>query len=85
MENLENNVENTEISVLENIEYEESTECDLAEIEEGEVYMAETETLRDDLYQYHRENTVLGFFIVLAIGVIIGILLFDIFSKKWHV
>lgn len=83
MENIENNVENTEI--LENIEYEESTEWDLAEIEEGEVYMAETETLRDDLYQYHRENTVLGFFIVLAIGVIIGILLFDIFSKKWHV
>lgn len=85
MENIENNVENTEISILENIEYEESTEWDLAEIEEGEVYMAETETLRDDLYQYHRENTVLGFFIVLAIGVIIGILLFDIFSKKWHV
>lgn len=85
MENIENNVENTEISILENIEYEESTECDLAEIEEGEVYMAETETLRDDLYQYHRENTVLGFFIILAIGVIIGILLFDIFSKKWHV
>lgn len=85
MENIENNVENTEISILENIEYEESTECDLAEIEEGEVYMSETETLRDDLYQYHRENTVLGFFIVLAIGVIIGILLFDIFSKKWHV
>lgn len=85
MENIENNVENTEISILENIEYEESTEWDLAEIEEGEVYMAETETLHDDLYQYHRENTVLGFFIVLAIGVIIGILLFDIFSKKWHV
>lgn len=85
MENIENNVENTEISILENIEYEESTEWDLAEIEEGEVYMAETETLRDDLYQYHRENTVLGFFIVLAIGVIIGILFFDIFSKKWHV
>ena len=85
MENIENNVENTEISILENIEYEESTEWDLAEIEEGEVYMAETETLRDDLYQYHRENTVLGFFIVLAIGVVIGILLFDIFSKKWHV
>lgn len=85
MENIEDNVVNTEISVLENIEYEESTEWDLAEIEEGEVYMAETETLRDDLYQYHRENTVLGFFIVLAIGVIIGILLFDIFSKKWHV
>lgn len=85
MENIENNVENTEISILENIEYEESTEWDLAEIEEGEVYMAETETLRDDLYRYHRENTVLGFFIVLAIGVIIGILLFDIFSKKWHV
>lgn len=85
MENIDNNVENTEISVLENIEYEESTEWDLAEIEECEVYMSETETLRDDLYQYHRENTVLGFFIVLAIGVIIGILLFDIFSKKWHV
>lgn len=85
MENIENNVENTEISILENIEYEESTEWDLAEIEEGEVYMSETETLRDDLYQYHRENTVLGFFIVLAIGVIIGILLYDIFSKKWHV
>lgn len=85
MENIEDNVVNTENSVLENIEYEESTEWDLAEIEEGEVYMAETETLRDDLYQYHRENTVLGFFIVLAIGVIIGILLFDIFSKKWHV
>ena len=85
MENIENNVENTENSVLENIEYEESTEWDLAEIEEGEVYMAETETLRDDLYQYHRENTVLGFFIVLSIGVLIGILLFDIFSKKWHV
>ena len=85
MENIENNVENTEISILENVEYEEGTECDLAEIEEGEVYMAETETLRDDLYQYHRENTVLGFFIVLSIGVLIGILLFDIFSKKWHV
>lgn len=85
MENIEDNVVNTENSVLENIEYEESTEWDLAEIEEGEVYMAETESLRDDLYQYHRENTVLGFFIVLAIGVIIGILLFDIFSKKWHV
>ena len=85
MENIEDNVVNTENSVLENIEYEESTEWDLAEIEEGEVYMSETETLRDDLYQYHRENTVLGFFIVLAIGVIIGILLFDIFSKKWHV
>ena len=85
MENIEDNVVNTEISILENIEYEESTEWDLAEIEEGEVYMAETETLRDDLYQYHRENTVLGFFIVFAIGVIIGILLFDIFIKKWHV
>lgn len=85
MENIENNVENTEISILENIEYEESTEWDLPEIEEGEVYMAETETLRDDLYQYHRENTVLGFFIVLAIGVVIGILLFNTFSKKWHV
>lgn len=85
MENIEYNVENTEISILENIEYEESTEWDLAENEEGEVYMAETETLRDDLYQYHRENTVLGFFIVLAIGVVIGILLFNTFSKKWHV
>lgn len=85
MENLEDNVANTEISVLENIEYEESSEWDLAEIEEGEVYMAETETLLDDLYQYHRENTVLGFFICFAIGVVIGILLFDIFSKKWHV
>lgn len=70
---------------MENIEYEESTEWDLAEIEEGEVYMSETETLCDDMYQYHRENTVLGFFIVFVIGIVIGILLFNTFSKKWHV